>query len=46
MDEVKQGMEQKVNDIVKQVEDWLNTQKERLEAEFEAWLKSKLGIIE
>ena len=46
LEEVKKGMEKKVSDIVAQVEDWLETQKDRLTKEFESWLKAKLGIIE
>lgn len=45
-EEVRKGMEKKVSDLVAQVEDWLETQKDRLTKEFESWLKAKLGIIE
>ena len=45
IDEVRNGMEKKLDDIVKQIEDWLKTQKERLTKEFEISVKSKLGII-
>jgi phage host-nuclease inhibitor protein Gam len=46
LEEVRKGMEKKVSDLVAQVEDWLETQKDRLTKEFESWLKAKLGIIE
>jgi predicted site-specific integrase-resolvase len=45
IEEVRNGMEKKLDDIVKQIEDWLKTQKERLTKEFEISVKSKLGII-
>jgi vacuolar-type H+-ATPase subunit I/STV1 len=45
IDEIKAAMEKKVQEVTKQVEDWMMTQKERLQNEFEMMVKSKLGII-
>lgn len=45
IDEIKAAMEVKVQEVTKQVEDWMMTQKERLQNEFEMMIKSKLGII-
>lgn len=45
IDEIKAAMEAKVQEVTKQVEDWMMTQKERLQNEFEMMIKSKLGII-